>query len=49
MSAGEPGQVIVARATWDGLDGSAKGRALSPIRVKGKTAVVDAWELNAAS
>jgi class 3 adenylate cyclase len=47
MSAGEPGQVIVAGATWDALDGLARGRALGPIRVKGKTAAVDAWELDA--
>jgi class 3 adenylate cyclase len=47
MSAGEPGQVIVAGATWDALDGHARGRALGPIRVKGKTAAVDAWELDA--
>jgi class 3 adenylate cyclase len=47
MSAGEPGQVIVARATWDALDGHARGRALGPTRVKGKTAAVDAWELDA--
>jgi class 3 adenylate cyclase len=45
MSAGEPGQVIVARATWDALDGRAKGRALGPVRVKGKTAAIDAWVL----
>jgi class 3 adenylate cyclase len=47
MSAGEPGQVIVAGATWAALDGHASGRALGPIRVKGKTAAVDAWELDA--
>ena len=45
MSAGEPGQVIVARATWDALDGRASGRGLGPIRVKGKTAAIDAWVL----
>jgi class 3 adenylate cyclase len=45
MSAGEPGQVILARATWDALDGSASGRALGPIQVKGKVAAVDAWVL----
>jgi class 3 adenylate cyclase len=45
MSAGEPGQVVVARATWDALDGKADGRDLGPIRVKGKTAPVDAWVL----
>jgi class 3 adenylate cyclase len=49
MSAGEPGQVIVAGATWNALDGNARGRALGPIRVKGKTAAVDAWELDAVS
>jgi class 3 adenylate cyclase len=45
MSAGKPGQVVVARATWDALDGTGRGRALGPIRVKGKTAAVDAWVL----
>jgi class 3 adenylate cyclase len=47
MSAGEPGQVIVARTTWAGLDGMASGRPLGPIRVKGKVAAVDAWVLTA--
>jgi class 3 adenylate cyclase len=47
MSAGEPGQVIVARATWDALAGTASGRTLGPIQVKGKTAAVDAWVLTA--
>ena len=45
MSAGDPGQVIVARATWNALDGTGRGRALGLIRVKGKSAAVDAWVL----
>jgi class 3 adenylate cyclase len=45
MSAGEPGQVIVAGTTWDALGGNATGRALGPIRIKGKVAAVEAWVL----
>ena len=45
MAAGEPGQVVVARATWDTLNGDAHGRPLGAIQVKGKTTAVDAWVL----
>ena len=45
MAAGEPGQVIVAGATWNSLNGDAHGRALGPIQVKGKTTAVDAYVL----
>jgi class 3 adenylate cyclase len=50
MSAGEPGQVVVARSTWQAIGAAAQGRqpaglALGPIRVKGKRAPVEAWIL----
>ncbi len=55
MAAGEPGQVVVARATWaaigrDAAGDEAPGREpvgvpLGPIRVKGKRAPVEAWML----
>ncbi len=46
MAAGEPGQVIVSGTTWATLNGDATGRALGPIRVKGKSAAVDAWVID---
>ena len=49
MAAGEPGQVVVARATWDTLNGDAHGRPLGAIQVKGKTTAVDAWVLEGKS
>ena len=45
MAAGEPGQVIVAGATWNSLNGDAHGRALGPIEMKGKATAVDAYVL----
>ena len=45
MAAGEAGQVVVARATWDALDAARDGVALGPTKVKGKRAPVDAWVL----
>ena len=45
MAAGEPGQVVVARATWESLGAGADGVALGPVRVKGKRAAVEAWVL----
>ena len=56
MAAGEPGQVVAARATWEALGGaiaggaptaggSPQGVALGPVRVKGKRAPVEAWIL----
>ncbi len=48
MAAGEPGQVVVARATWEALGGDRDGTALGPTRVKGKRAPVEAWVLRSA-
>ena len=49
MAAGEPGQVVVARTTWEALGGGPgrepKGLSLGQVRVKGKRAPVEAWIL----
>jgi adenylate cyclase len=45
MAAGDPGQVVIARATWAALGESADGVALGPTRLKGKQLPVDAWIL----
>jgi adenylate cyclase len=45
MAAGEPGSVVVARATWEALGHDREGIALGPTRVKGKRAPVEAWIL----
>ena len=47
MAAGEPGQVVVAGATWGALGAGRDGVALGPTRVKGKQAPVEAWVLRA--
>jgi adenylate cyclase len=49
MAAGDPGQVIVAGATWEILGATRDGVALGAIRVKGKSAPVVAWVLRAVS
>jgi adenylate cyclase len=46
MAAGDPGMVVVGRATWEALGPDAAGRALGEIRVKGKRAPVEAWVLD---
>jgi adenylate cyclase len=43
MSLGDPGQVIVARSTWDALGDDRDGIPLGPKRVKGRQRPVDAW------
>ena len=45
MSAGEPGEVVVGRATWDALGSDAQGDSLGAILVKGKREPVEAWRL----
>ena len=45
MTAAEPGQVVVGRATWDALGPDAVGVALGSIMVKGKREAVEAWRL----
>jgi adenylate cyclase len=48
MSAGDAGQVVIARSTWDALGSGRLGVELGPTRVKGKRAPVEAWVLSAA-
>lgn len=45
MAAGEPGQVVVGRNTWEALGPEATGVALGPIMVKGRREAVEAWRL----
>ena len=45
LALGEPGQVVVAGATWDRLGPGRDGVALGPSRVKGKREPVLAWVL----
>ena len=42
-SAGEPGQVVVGRATWDALGEDRSGEPLGAVRVKGKALPVEAF------
>jgi adenylate cyclase len=49
MAAGEPGQVVVGKATWEALGDERAGESLGAVRVKGKTAPVEAWRLREAS
>ena len=46
MAIGEPGQVVVGRATWDALGANRAGQPLGAVRVKGKRAPVEAWRLS---
>jgi adenylate cyclase len=45
MAAGEPGQVVVGRNTWEALAPEASGVGLGPIMVKGRREAVEAWRL----
>jgi class 3 adenylate cyclase len=45
MSAGDPGQVVIAGTTWRALGPARDGVALGPTRVKGKRDPVEAWVL----
>jgi class 3 adenylate cyclase len=45
MTVADPGQIVVGRATWEGLGADAVGTALGSIRVKGKRDPVEAWRL----
>lgn len=58
LAAGEPGQVVAARATWEALGGAPaggglglgpQGDALGAVRVKGKREAVEAWILRAVA
>lgn len=46
MAAGEPGQVVVGKATWNALGDDRAGEPLGGLRVKGKSAPVEAWRLH---
>lgn len=45
LGLGEPGQVVVAQATWEQLGPNRDGTALGPSHVKGKREPVMAWVL----
>jgi adenylate cyclase len=45
MAAGEPGQVMIGRSTWEALGPEAGGVSLGSIMVKGKREAVEAWRL----
>ena len=47
LGLGEPGQVIVAESTWDGLGAGRHGTPLGPTLVKGRRRPVEAWILDA--
>lgn len=49
MATGEPGQVVVGKATWDALGEERSGEPLGAVRVKGKRAPVEAWRLHERS
>jgi adenylate cyclase len=46
MAAAAPGEVVVGRSTWDALGDGAAGVPLGAVRVKGKSAPVEAWRLH---
>ena len=46
LGLGEPGQVVVAESTWDGLGEWRHGTPLGPTRVKGRRRPVEAWILD---
>ena len=46
MAAGEPGDVVVGKATWEALGAGRAGEPLGAVRVKGKTVPVEAWRLH---
>jgi adenylate cyclase len=45
MAVAEPGQMVVADATWAQLPASRDGTSLGPTHVKGRERPVDAWIL----
>ena len=49
MAAGEPGQVVVGKATWHALGEARSGEPLGAVRVKGKRDPVEAWLLHEPS
>jgi class 3 adenylate cyclase len=49
MAIGEPGQVVVGKATWEALGDERAGESLGAVKVKGKSAPVEAWRLASTS
>jgi adenylate cyclase len=47
LAIGQPGQVTVAKTTWEGLGAGRDGVALGPTLVKGKREPIEAWVLRA--
>jgi class 3 adenylate cyclase len=46
LSVGQPGQVVVADATWEGLGSGRRGTALGSTPIKGRRRPVTAWILD---
>jgi class 3 adenylate cyclase len=46
LSAGQPGQVVIADATWEGLGSGRRGTALGATPIKGRRRPVTAWILD---
>jgi class 3 adenylate cyclase len=49
MAVGQPGDVVVGKATWDALGEERVGESLGAVMVKGKSARVEAWRLASTS
>jgi adenylate cyclase len=47
LGAAGAGEIVVGEATWSRLASAARGEALDPLRVKGKSEPVRAWRLDA--
>jgi adenylate cyclase len=47
LTIGHAGQVVVAKRTWEELDGGQNGVAIGPTHVKGKQEPIEAWILQA--
>jgi hypothetical protein len=45
QTAAAPDQVVVAASTWEALKGDGRGFALSPLTVKNKEGLIDAYSL----
>ena len=48
MSVAGPQEVLVTRATWDGLGADRLGTSLGPVTVKGRREPVEVWRLSTA-
>ena len=49
MAAGDPGDVTVARTTWERLGDGRDGTPLGAVRVKGRGTPVEAWSVHAVA